>query len=80
MLISTESFVGCDADADEQYRELRELALQVGDLRSFGIATADASCRIPSTKLAFLRPLLARELEGMLRSMDWDAVPRSTSC
>jgi adenylate cyclase len=76
MLISTESFVGCDADADEQYRELRELALQVGDLRSFGIATAGRimsftfnETRVPEAAA------LARELEGMLRQMDWDAVP-----
>jgi adenylate cyclase len=76
MLISTESFVGIDADGDEQYRELRELALQVGDLRSFGIATAGRimsftfnETRVPEAAS------LARELEGMLRQMDWDAVP-----
>lgn len=40
MLISTESFVGTDADADEQYRELRELTVQAGDLRSLAIASA----------------------------------------
>jgi adenylate cyclase len=76
MLISTESFVGIDADGDEQYRELRELALQVGDLRSFGIATAGRimsftfnETRVPEAAA------LARELEGTLRQMDWDAVP-----
>jgi len=76
MLISTESFVGIDADGDEQYRELRELALQVGDLRSFGIATAGRimsftfnETRVPEAAA------LARELEGTLHQMDWDAVP-----
>ena len=40
MLISTESFVGTDADTDEQYRELRELTLQVdgrADLRGLEV-------------------------------------------
>jgi adenylate cyclase len=76
MLISTESFVGIDPDGDEQYRELRELALQVGDLRSLAIATAG---RIMSLTFNQTRvpeaALLASELEGMLREMDWDAVP-----
>jgi adenylate cyclase len=76
MLISTESFVGIDADGDEQYRELRELALQVGDLRSWGIATAGRimsftfnETRVPEAAA------LATELEGALHQMDWDAVP-----
>jgi adenylate cyclase len=76
MLISTESFVGIDPDGDEQYRELRELALQVGDLRSLAIATAGRimsftfnETRVPEAAS------LASELEGMLREMDWDAVP-----
>ena len=76
MLISTESFVGIDPDGDEQYRELRELALQVGDLRSLAIATAGRimsftfnETRVPEAAS------LASELEGLLRDMDWDAVP-----
>jgi adenylate cyclase len=76
MLISTEFFVGIDPDGDEQYRELRELALRVGDLRSLAIATAGRimsftfnQTRVPEAAS------LASELEGMLREMDWDAVP-----
>jgi adenylate cyclase len=76
MLISTESFVGTDGDADEQYRELRELTLQAGDLRSLAIATAGRimsftfnNNRVPEAAA------LASEVEGMLRQMDWDAVP-----
>jgi adenylate cyclase len=81
MLISTESFVGIDTDGDEQYRELRELALQVGDLRSLAIATAGRimsftfnETRVPEAAA------LASELEGMLREMDWDAVPEIDIC
>ncbi|AGB20823.1 adenylate/guanylate cyclase family protein [Mycobacterium sp. JS623] len=76
MLISTASYVGIDDDGDEQYRELRELASQAGDLRSWGIATAGRimsftfnETRVPEAAA------LARELEGTLRQMDWDAVP-----
>ncbi|RUP31249.1 MAG: adenylyl cyclase [Mycolicibacterium sp.] len=76
MLISTESFVGIDPDGDEQYRELRELALSVGDLRSLAIATAGRimsftfnQARVPEAAA------LAAELDDVLRQMDWDAVP-----
>jgi adenylate cyclase len=76
MLISTESFVGSDADADEQYRELRELTLQAGDLRSLAIATAGRIMsftfndnRVPEAVA------LASEVENMLSDIDWDTVP-----
>jgi adenylate cyclase len=76
MLISTESFVGIDPDGDEQYRELRELALQVGDLRSLAIAAAG---RIISFTFNEVRvpeaAALASEVEDMLRGLDWNAVP-----
>ena len=77
MLISTGSFVGIDPDADEQYRELRELALQVGDLRSLAIATAG---RIMSFTFNDIRvpeaAALASEVEDRCcTDMDWDAVP-----
>jgi adenylate cyclase len=76
MLISTAFFVGSDADADEQYRELRELALQVDDLRSFAIATAG---RIMSFSFNDTRvpeaAVLATELEGKLSGIDYEAVP-----
>jgi adenylate cyclase len=76
MLISTESFVGVEPDGDVQYREFRELALQVGDLKSFGIATAGRimSFTFNETRISEAAAL-ARELEGRLREMDWDAVP-----
>jgi adenylate cyclase len=76
MLISTESFVGSDADADEQYRELRELTLQAGDLRSLAIATAGRiisftfnDTRVPEAAS------LASELEDMLSTIACEAVP-----
>ncbi len=76
MLISTQSFVGTDADADEQYRELRELTLQAGDLRSLAIATAGRimsftfnNSRVPEAAE------LASELGNMLCDIDFDAVP-----
>jgi adenylate cyclase len=76
MLISTESFVGSDADADEQYRELRDLTLQAGDLRSLAIAAAGRIMsftfndnRVPEAVA------LASEVENMLSDIDWDTVP-----
>jgi adenylate cyclase len=76
MLISTALFVGSDADADQQYRELRELSLQAGDLRSLAIATAG---RIMSFTFNDNRvseaAALASEIEDMLSGNGWDAVP-----
>ena len=79
-VISTESFVGVDSDGDEQYRELRSLTTQVGDLRSLAIATAGRimsftfnQARVPEAAA------LAAELDDMLREMDWDAVPEIDS-
>jgi adenylate cyclase len=76
MLISTESFVGSDADADEQYRELRTLAMQVGDLRSLAIATAGRIMsftfndnRVPDAAA------LGTDLEQMISRLDIDEVP-----
>ncbi|OBA80215.1 adenylyl cyclase [Mycobacterium sp. 1164966.3] len=76
MLISTALFVGSDRDADEQYREFRELSLPAGDLRSFAIATAGRiisfchnDIRIPEAVA------LASEVEDMLGGIDWDDVP-----
>ena len=40
MLISTALYVGDDVDADEGYREFRDLTMQTGDLRSLAIGTA----------------------------------------
>jgi adenylate cyclase len=76
MLISTESFVGSGADADEQYREFRQMSLQAGDLRSFAVATAGRimsltfnDIRVPETAL------LASEVEEVLNHLDCDALP-----
>jgi adenylate cyclase len=76
MLISTGSFVGIDTDADEQYRELRELTLEVNDLRSLAIAAAG---RIISFTFNEVRvpeaAALASEVEEMLTHLDCDALP-----
>jgi adenylate cyclase len=74
MLISTALWVGSDADADEQYRELRELSLQAADLRSLAIATAG---RIMSFTFNDNRVVeaasLASELENVLTAIDCEA-------
>jgi adenylate cyclase len=76
MLISTEVFVGSDPDADERYREFRDLSLQAGDVRAFALATAG---RIMSFTVNDNRvpeaAALAAEVAGMLSDIDWDAVP-----
>jgi adenylate cyclase len=76
MLISTASFVGIGPDADEQYGELRALTLQANDLRSLAIASAG---RIISLTFNEVRvpeaAALASEVEDMLTSIDWNAVP-----
>jgi adenylate cyclase len=77
MLTSTESFVGIDPDGDEQYRELRELTMEVGDLRSLAIATAG---RIMSFTFNDIRvpeaASMASEVQDrMLPAIDWEAVP-----
>jgi adenylate cyclase len=40
MLMSTRFYVGDDVDIDDNYRELRDLAVQTGDLTSLALATA----------------------------------------
>jgi adenylate cyclase len=76
MLISTATYVCVDTDGDEQYRELRDMALQVGDLRSLAIATAG---RIISFTFNEVRvpeaAALAAHAEDMLRELDWNTVP-----
>jgi adenylate cyclase len=76
MLISTALFVGSDDDADEQYREFRDMSLRTGDVRSFAIATAGRiisfchnDIRVPDAVA------LASEVEDALRGIDWDEVP-----
>jgi adenylate cyclase len=76
MLISTESFVGSDADADEQYRELRELTIQADDLRSLAIATAGRIISFTFNDIRVPEALaLASEVEEMLEHLDCDALP-----
>jgi adenylate cyclase len=76
MLISTESFVGIDPDGDEQYRELRELAVQVGDLRSLAIAAAGRIISLTFNDIRVPEALaLASEVEEMLNHLDCDALP-----
>ena len=78
MLISTTLFVGSDVDADEHYREFRDLTTQTGDLTSLAIATAGLifsfvvnDNRVPEAAA------LAAELEDMVSHVDCDAETRS---
>jgi adenylate cyclase len=76
MLISTGFYVGIDADADEQYDEFRELSLQAGDSRSFAIATAGRIMSFAHNGVRVPEAIaLASEVEDVLKTMDWDAVP-----
>jgi adenylate cyclase len=77
MLISTQSFVGVDADADEQYRDLRELSMQTGDLRSLAIAAAGRIMSLTFNDICVPKAAaLASEVEHhMLAAVDWNATP-----
>jgi adenylate cyclase len=76
MLSSTESYVGSGADADEQYREFRELALQAGDLRSLAIGTAGRIISLTFNDIRVPETLaLASEVEDMLEHLDCYALP-----
>ena len=77
MLISTALFVGDDVDADEQYREFRDLTTQAGDMTSLAIATAGRILsfivndnRVPEAAA------LAAELDEMVASVDCDAATK----
>ncbi len=76
MLISTSFYVGShdDADADQRYRELRDLTRKAGDLRSLAIATAG---RIMSLCINDNRApeaaQLASELDELVSDIDCDA-------
>jgi adenylate cyclase len=78
MLISTALFVGSAGDADERYRELRDLTTQTGDLTSLAIGTAG---RIVSFTVNDNRvpeaATLASELDEMVGGIDCDAATRS---
>jgi adenylate cyclase len=76
MLSSTESFVGSGADADEQYREFRELALRAGDLKSLAIGTAGRIMSLTFNDIRVPESLaLASEVEEILNHLDCDALP-----
>ena len=78
MLISTAVYVGDDADADQRYREFRDLTMQTGDLRSLAIGMAG---RIQSFTLNDNRVpeavTLASELEPIVSDVDCDAGTRN---
>src|SRR5205823_542546 len=78
MLISTTFFVGDDVDTDEQYRELRNLTMQTGDLTSLAIGTAG---RIWSLSVNDNRvpeaTALASELNEMVSGIECDAATKS---
>ncbi|MET0473788.1 MAG: adenylate/guanylate cyclase domain-containing protein [Mycobacterium sp.] len=81
LLTSTAFYVGDEADAEEQYREFRSLALQADDPRSLAIGTAGRiwsfavnDNRVPEAAA------LASELETMMDGMDCDAATTSIVC
>jgi adenylate cyclase len=78
MLTSTAFFVGDDADAEEHYRELRELTKQVDDVRSLAIGTAGRiwSLTVNDTRI-HEAAALASELEGMVSGIECDAAAMS---
>jgi adenylate cyclase len=78
MLISTTFYVGDDVDADERYREFRDLTTQAGDLRSLAIATAGRILsfaandnRVPEAAI------MASELQDMVNGIDCDATTKA---
>ena len=78
MLISTALYVGVDVDIDDLYRELRDLTMQTGDLRSLALATAGRiqwfavnDTRVPEAAS------LATDLEEMATGIDCDAATKS---
>ena len=80
MLISTVLYVGGNVDSDGSYRELLNLTMQTGDLRSLAIAMAG---RIQSFAINDLRVpeavSLAPELEQIIHRADCDAATASIS-
>jgi adenylate cyclase len=78
MLMSTMIYVGHDGDTDDHYREIRNLAMQTGDLGSLALATAG---RIHSLAVNGNRvpeaARLATELEHMTTDTDCDAATKS---
>jgi adenylate cyclase len=71
MLISTALWVGSDADADDQYRELREMCLQVGDLKSLAVATAGRIMSFTFNEDRVIQAAsLASDLENVLAGID----------
>jgi adenylate cyclase len=78
MLTSTAFFVGEAVDADEHYRELRDLTMQAGDLKSLAIGTAG---RIWSFTVGDYRvpeaAVLASELEELINGMECDTATLS---
>jgi adenylate cyclase len=78
MLISTTLYVAIDADADEHYREFRDLTMQTGDLKSLAIATAGRvmSLAVNGNRIREAATLTS-ELEGMVESIDCDAASKA---
>ena len=78
MLISTSFYVGDDVDIDGLYRELRDLTMQTGDLRSLALATAGRiqSFAVNDTRVPEAASL-ATDLEEMATGIDCDAATKS---
>jgi adenylate cyclase len=78
MLISTTFYVGTDLDADECYRELRDLTTKTGDLTSFAIATAGRTMSFAANdNRVHEAAMLASELEDLVGRIDCEASTKS---
>ena len=78
MLTSTAFLVGDDAEAEELYRELRELTVPAGDVLSLAIGTAGRiwSLTVNDTRVAEAAALTT-ELETMVEGLECDAAAMS---
>jgi adenylate cyclase len=78
MLTSTAFLVGEDAEAEERYRELRELAIPAGDVLSLAIGTAGRiwSLTVNDTRVAEA-VALTTELEAMVEGLECDSAAMS---
>ncbi len=78
MLTSTAFAVGEDADAEERYRELHELAIPADDLRSLAIGTAGRIWSLTTNdNRVHEAAALASDLEKMVNGLECDAASMS---
>lgn len=73
MLISKAVFVGHDVDADEQFREFRDMATQAEDMTSLAIAMAGRVISLSNNDVRVPEAAeLAEELNGIVHKVDCD--------